>query len=74
VVQPSTPASHAWDQDSVGLLIGYARPEELETVAGSFADRMRTVWSSISSDLPFSSGIAGAIDARPRDLPLAKGG
>jgi serine/threonine-protein kinase HipA len=56
-----------------GERIGYPRPAELETVATSFADRMRTAWSSISSELPLPSGPIGVIDARLRDLPLAKG-
>jgi serine/threonine-protein kinase HipA len=56
-----------------GERIGYARPEELETVAASFTERMRAVWSEISADLPLSPEIAGVIDARLRDLPLAKG-
>jgi serine/threonine-protein kinase HipA len=56
-----------------GERIGYPRPEELETVAGSFADGMRAAWSSIFDGLPLPAETVGVIDARLRDLPLAKG-
>ncbi|MEV6346712.1 type II toxin-antitoxin system HipA family toxin [Actinoplanes sp. NPDC051851] len=58
--------------EQFGTRIGYPRPEDLVDVAAAFAASMRTTWSRLARDLPLSEDMAALINARLRDLPLAR--
>ncbi|GLY01921.1 hypothetical protein [Actinoplanes sp. NBRC 101535] len=56
-----------------GERIGYPVPEELETLAGAFTDRMRETWRSvIAGGMPLTPEMTELIRARLSGLPLAR--
>jgi serine/threonine-protein kinase HipA len=55
-----------------GERIGYPDPAELETLAASFADRMRTTWFAISAELPMPAEMTKLISSRLLSLPLLR--